>query len=40
MAETLKEEFWQPIFNDTDFKEFIRKQYTIGHKDMVELDIE
>ena len=40
MAETLKEEFWQPIFNDTDFKEFIKKQYTIGHKDMVELDIE
>ena len=40
MAETLKEEFWQPIFNDTDFKEFIRKQYTIGHKDMVELDLE
>ena len=40
MAETLKEEFWQPIFDDTDFKEFIRKQYTIGHKDMVELDLE
>ena len=38
--ETLKEEFWQPIFDNTDFKEFIKKQYTIGHKDMVELDIE
>ena len=40
MAETLKEEFWQPIFDNTDFKEFIKKQYTIGHKALVELDIE
>jgi len=38
--ETLTEEFWQPIFDNTDFKEFIKKQYTIGHKALVELDIE
>jgi len=24
----------------TDFKEFIQKQYTIGHKALIELDIE
>ena len=40
MADTLKEEFWQPIFDNTDFKEFIKKQYTIGHKALVELDFE
>jgi hypothetical protein len=36
----LTNEFWQPIFDNTDFKEFIKKQYTIGHKALVELDIE
>jgi RecA/RadA recombinase len=38
--DTLTNEFWQPIFDNTDFKEFIKKQYTIGHKALVELDIE
>ena len=38
--DTLKAEFWDPIFNGTDFKEFIQKQYTIGHKALIELDIE
>jgi RecA/RadA recombinase len=38
--DTLKAEFWDPIFNETDFKEFIQKQYTIGHKTLIELDIE
>ena len=27
--DTLKAEFWEPIFAETDFKEFIQKQYTI-----------
>ena len=38
--DTLKAEFWDPIFNETDFKEFIQKLYTIGHKALIELDIE
>jgi len=38
--DTLTAEFWDPIFNGTDFKEFIQKQYTIGHKALIELDIE
>ena len=38
--DTLKAEFWEPIFAETDFKEFIQKQYTIGHKALIELDIE
>ena len=34
--ETLKESFWQPIFEKTDFKEFVKKQYSIGHKNVVD----
>ena len=37
-AETLKEDFWAPLLADTDFKEFIKKQYTIGHRDMVDME--
>jgi RecA/RadA recombinase len=33
--DTKSEEFWKPIFNGTDFKEFVMKQYTIGHKAML-----
>ena len=36
--QTLEKEFWDPIFADTDFKEFIKKQYTIGHKEQVSMD--
>jgi len=28
--ETLKKEFWDPIFENTDFKEYIKKHYSIG----------
>jgi len=35
---TLEKEFWDPIFAETDFKEFIKKQYTIGHKEQVSMD--
>jgi RecA/RadA recombinase len=37
-AETLEEEFWTSIFDATDFKEFIKKQYTIGHKEQVSME--
>ena len=35
---TLEKEFWEPIFAETNFKEFVKKQYTIGHKDQVSMD--
>ena len=37
-AETLLEEFWTPTFTDTDFKEFIKKQYSIGYTEQVSMD--
>lgn len=33
--DTKSEDFWKPIFKNTDFKEFVMKQYTIGHKAML-----
>ena len=36
--QTLEKEFWDPIFAETDFKEFIKKQYSIGHKEQVSMD--
>ena len=41
--ETLEADFWDSIFNKTDFKEFVKKQYQIGLKsefDMEELLLE
>jgi hypothetical protein len=35
---TLTKEFWDPIFSRTDFKEFIQKQYSIGHESLVSMD--
>ena len=35
-AGTLEADFWAPIFADTDFKEFVKKQFTIGYKSEVE----
>jgi RecA/RadA recombinase len=37
-SETLKEEFWLPIFAKTDFKEFVKKHYTIGYKSELDTD--
>lgn len=36
--QTLEKQFWDPIFADTDFKEFIKKQYSIGHQQQVDFD--
>ena len=30
--------FWLDIFEKTDFKEFIKKQFTIGYKSEVSMD--
>lgn len=35
---TLEKEFWDPIFAETDFKEFLKKQYSIGHQSLVDMD--
>ena len=35
---TLDQSFWDPIFANTDFKEFLKKQYTIGHREQVSMD--
>jgi len=39
-TETLTKDFWDPIFETTDFKDFIKKQYTIGYKAEVELELD
>ena len=36
--QTLEKEFWDPIFTETDFKDFLRKQYSIGHQEQVSMD--
>lgn len=36
--QTLEEDFWTSIFEETDFKEFIEKQYTIGYQQQVDMD--
>ena len=36
--QTLEKEFWDPIFDGTDFKEFLKKQYSIGYKSEVDMD--
>ena len=35
---TLDESFWNPIFAETDFKDFLKKQYQIGHRSLVDMD--
>jgi len=29
-AATLEEEFWKPVFEETDFKEYLKQAYQIG----------
>ena len=36
--QTLEKEFWDPIFAETNFKEFVKKQYTIGYQSMVSME--
>jgi RecA/RadA recombinase len=36
--ETLTKEFWTPIFENTDFAEFIKSQYSIGLAQKVDMD--
>jgi len=36
--QTLEKDFWEPIFAETDFKEFVKRQYSIGYKSEVDMD--
>src|SRR5210317_2042156 len=38
--ETLNKKFWDPIFKDSNFKEFVKTYYSIGHKPLLEIDLE
>lgn len=38
--DTLEEDFWTPIFEGTDFKKFIKGHYQIGHKPLLDVDID
>tara|TARA_B110000977_G_scaffold97831_1_gene128803 strand:- start:8597 stop:9646 length:1050 start_codon:yes stop_codon:yes gene_type:complete len=38
MADTLKSDFWDRIMVETEFKEFIKRQFTIGYKSEIDLD--
>ena len=35
---TLDKSFWDPIFAETDFKDFLKKQYQIGYQSLVSMD--
>jgi len=37
-ADTLTKEFWTPIFENTDFADFIKSQYSIGLAQKVDMD--
>jgi len=38
--DTLTKKFWDPIFKDTDFKEFVKSYYSIGHKPLLDIDLD
>ena len=38
--DTLKKSFWDPIFENTDFKEFVKTYYSIGHRPMIDIDLD
>ena len=37
-ADTLKPEFWERIMAETDFKDFIKRTFTIGYKSEIDFD--
>ena len=38
--DTLQKAFWTPIFEGTDFKKFIKGHYQIGHKPLLDVEID
>jgi RecA/RadA recombinase len=37
-ADTHSEEFWSPILAETDFKDYVKQQYTIGYRTTLNMD--
>ena len=35
---TMNKEFWEPVFEKTDFREFLKKKYTLGYQTMMSQD--
>jgi hypothetical protein len=38
--DTMTEDFWKPIFANTNFKEFVKTYYSIGHKPLLDIDLD
>jgi RecA/RadA recombinase len=38
--DTLNKKFWDPIFKNSDFKEFVKSYYSIGHKPLLDIDLD
>ena len=38
--DTLTADFWKPILEETDFKEFIQGHYQIGHKPLLDVNLD
>ena len=38
--DTLTKKFWDPIFKNTDFKDFVKSYYSIGHKPLLDIDLD
>lgn len=38
LADTLEEEFWKPVFDNTDFADFLKSQYSMGLATKVDMD--
>ena len=38
--DTMTKKFWDPIFKETDFKEFVKSYYSIGHKPLLDVEID
>ena len=33
--DTLTKEFWEPVFNNTGFKDYLKEKYQVGHAEMI-----
>lgn len=38
--DTLTKEFWEPVFEQSDFKDFVTSHYSIGHKPLLDIELE
>jgi len=38
--DTMEKEFWDPVFENTDFKQFVKSYYQIGHKPLLDVNID